>query len=117
VNTDDFVYFNCPPGMNPNDYSVAITSLDTSNPSQPIRTIGGLEQLNVELPHIQLDAYGTIYVLPKSNPNLPTFFARLNRGSTYNIPDVRGQHQRGQKHEMRRHGTLSGGCDESKSAY
>lgn len=115
VNTDDFVYFNYPSWMNGNDYVVAITTLDTS--AGPLRTIGPLSQGNIEIPHIQLDPYGSIYVIPKNNPNLPRFYSRLNRASTYEIPDVSKTHRPGVVHEMRRHGMLTAGVDSSKHAY
>jgi hypothetical protein len=114
VNTDDFVYFSWPATMNPKQYKVVVSVLDTAGP--PLRSIGTLMK-TVELPHVQFDPYGTIFVMPISDQSLPTFYARLSRASTYVIPDVRGKHRCGMKHEMRRHGLLLGGCDESKLAY
>jgi hypothetical protein len=101
--TDDFVYFNFPDNIRPGDYMIATTTLDTSG--SPLRTIGPLKT-TVELPQVIFDAYGTILVFPRDNPNLPTFFARLNRGSSYLIPDVRQTHKKGMKHEMRRIGGI-----------
>lgn len=95
---------------------VAVETIDTSNPQSPIRTIGPLRG-EVELPHVHFDAYGTIYVLPSVDPRKPTFYARLNRGSTYTIPDVSRARQPGGKYEMRRHGMLVAGADQSKLAY
>lgn len=109
VNTDDFVFFNLPAGLNPVEYSVVVSSIDTSGP--PLRTIGSLQE-SVELPFVQYGAHGKILVIPKRNPNLPSFFARLNRGSTYTIPDVRGKHRPGMSHEMIRHGVLTAGVDQ-----
>jgi hypothetical protein len=103
VRADDFIFFNYPPNMHSGDYDVAISSLDTSN--VPIKTIGPLQK-NVELPFVKLDAYAMVYVMPRLNPHLPTFKARLNRGSTYDItfPNV---HKPGQQHQMLRHGVLT----------
>lgn len=116
VNVDDFVFFNYPSGMNPSDYMVAVETIDTSDPHSPIRTIGPLRN-SVELPHVHYDAYASIFVIPNVDPRKPTFYARLNRGSTYDIPDVRAEHQVGGKYEMRRHGMLTAGADQSKLAY
>lgn len=109
VNTDDFIFFNIPAGLNPASYVVTVSTLDTSGP--PLRTIGDL-QGSVELPFVHYGAHGKVFVIPKNNPNLPSFFARLNRGSTYTIPDVRGKHSPGMSHEMVRHGVLTAGIDE-----
>ena len=108
VNTDDFMFFNIPAGVNPADYTVAVSSIDTSGPRY--RTIGVLQQ-SVELPFVQYGAHGQVLVLPTKNPNLPSFFSRLNRGSTYTIPDVRGKHKAGMTHEMTRHGVLTAGVE------
>lgn len=116
VNVDDFVFFNYPHTMDPNEYMIALETLDTSNPHAPVRTIGPLRS-EAELPHVHYDAYASIFVLPKVDPLKPTFYARLNRGSTYSIPDVSRSHQPGGKYEMRRHGMLTAGADQSKLAY
>lgn len=109
VNVDDFIFFKYPSCVNPADYMVAVDTLDTSDPSAPIRTIGPLRE-GVELPHVHYDAYAAVYVLPRENPKLPTFYSRLNRGSTYIIPNVRSYHQSGGKYEMHRHGMLTAGA-------
>lgn len=103
VRADDFIFFNYPSNMKSGDYEVVISSLDTSN--VPLKTIGPLQQ-SVELPFVQLDAFAMVYVMPRLNPQLPTFKARLNRGSTYDItfPKV---HKPGQQHQMLRHGVLT----------
>jgi len=116
VNVDDFVFFDYPSGMNPDEYTVAVDSLDTTNPNMTTRTIGPLQR-NVELPHVQYDAYAVIYVIPKRDKRLPTYYARLNRGSTYVILEVPKISPIGTKYEMRRHGILSAGVDSSKLAY
>lgn len=115
VNVDDFVFFNFPATMNPDDYMVAIDTLDTSQPTH-IRTIGPL-RTNVEIPHIQLDAYASIYVIPKNDPTKHTYYARLSRGSSYRIPEIKGIHRPGVKHEMFRTGVLNSGADISNFAY
>lgn len=115
VRVDDYIFFSYPPNMNPDDYMVVVQSLDTSNPSI-LRTIGPL-RVNVELPHVMFDAYSSIFVMPKADPKKPTFYSRLNRGSTYHIQDVFAIHRPGMKHEMVRHGMLSAGVDDSKTAY
>lgn len=108
VNVDDFVFFSWPSNMNPNDYVVAVDTIDTSDPRSSVRTIGPL-QSNVELPFVIFGAYAKIYVFPKNDMRKPTFYSRLNRGSTYHIQDVSGSHQPGQKHQMTRHGMLTAG--------
>lgn len=108
VNTDDFVFFNIPAGLKKTDYTVVVSSLDTSG--GPLRTIGALQD-SVELPFVQYGAHGKLLVIPTHNPHLPSFFARLNRGSTYTIPDVRGKHTPGMTHEMTRHGVLTAGVE------
>jgi hypothetical protein len=116
VNVDDFIFFDYPHDMNPDDYMVALTSIDTSDPRTVIRTIGTFRR-DVELPHVALDAYASVYVIPKSNPTLPTYFARLNRGSTYTVIESPRPSPFGTKYEMRRHGILVAGVGNSKLAY
>jgi hypothetical protein len=113
VNVDDFVFFHWPPAMNARDYTVVLETNDTSGPNH-YRTVG-LLQTNVELPFVQFDAYGRILVIPTHNANLPRFFARLNRGSTYVIPDVSASHRPGYQHAMARHGILTSGADNSNT--
>lgn len=115
VNVDDFVFFHFPESMKSEDYMVAIDTLDTSQHTH-IRTIGPL-RTNVELPHVHLDAYASIYVLPKSDPTKHTYYARLSRGSSYRIPEIKGIHRIGVKHEMFRTGVLNSGADISNYAY
>lgn len=115
VNVDDFVFFHYPTNMIPDDYMIAVDTLDTSGPTH-IRTIGPLRP-NVELPHVHFDAYASIYVIPKADPTKHTFYARLSRGSTYTIPEIRGLHRPGVKHEMMRSGVLNSGTDVSNLAY
>lgn len=109
LNVDDFVFFNIPAGLRTADYTVVISSIDTSAPE--LRTIGGLKQ-SVELPYVQHGAHGKVMVIPTRNASLPSFFARLNKGSTYDIPDVRRKHKPGMSHEMQRHGVLTAGINE-----
>lgn len=115
VNVDDFVFFSFPDSMNPNDYMVAIDTLDTSQPTH-IRTIGPL-RTNVELPFVHLDAYASIYVIPATDPTKHTYYARLSRGNSYKIPLIKGLHRPGVKHEMIRTGVLNSGTDSSNYAY
>jgi len=115
VNVDDFVFFTFPNNINPADYDVAVDTLDTSS-GISIRKIGELRK-NVELPHVHFDAYASIYVLPKTDPSKHTYYARLSRGSTYVLHEIRGIHRQGIKHEMARHGVLNSGIDASNSAY
>ena len=112
VNVDDFVFFRWPSTMNQHDYMVAIDSLDTSHPSGHIRTIGELQH-NVELPQVIFDAYASIYVLPKVDSSKPSFYSRLNRGSTYIINDVSKVHTPGARYQMDRHGILRAGTTSS----
>jgi len=107
LNVDDFVFFNIPSSVNPSEYTVVVPTLDTSQ--LPLRTIGPLIK-SVELPHVHFGDQSTIHVIPKYNPNLPTYYARLNRGSTYDIPEVHPlKHRQGMKYEMARHGILTAG--------
>ncbi len=106
LNVDDFIFFNIPGSINPNEYTVAVTSIDTSAPE--VRTIGPLIK-SVELPFVQFGSTPYVYVVPTTNPALPRFYARLNRGSTYDIPDVRRKHRPGMAYEMARHGVLTAG--------
>jgi len=118
VNVDDFIFFNLPQGLNSKDYMVVIDSLDTAGPSR--KSIGYLSQSggSVELPHVRLDAYAQLYVIPATNARLPSFQARLNRGSTYTIPNVMNIHRPGSlPYQMQRHGMLTAGCDASDLAY
>lgn len=115
VNTDDFVFFFYPKSMNPSDYMVVVETLDTSQETH-LRKIGELRP-NVELPFVHFDAYASIYVIPKTDPTKHTYYARLNRGSSYTIPEISGLHRPGVKHEMRRSGVLNAGTDSSNYAY
>jgi hypothetical protein len=109
LNVDDFVFFNIPRTVNPSDYTVVVTTLDTSQ--LPHRTIGKLIK-SVEIPHVHFGAHGQLLVIPTTNPHLPTYFARLNRGSTYDIPEVHPmKHKTGMKYEMTRHGVLTAGVE------
>ena len=85
VNTDDFVFFVWPHNFNFQDYTVVMSSNDVAGPQ--FRKIGPMGR-QIELPYVHIDAYGTIGVIPTLNPNLPQFWGRLNRGSTYEIPLV-----------------------------
>ena len=109
MNPDDYIFFEHSTMLNyinAADYVVAISPNDTSAPG--IRTIGPLS-VRVELPHVQLDAYAMVYLLPKTNPNLPRFGARLNRGSTYSIPMTYGKvPPKDNIWQMHRHGVLVG---------
>jgi hypothetical protein len=104
---DDYIYFHVPAEMNASLYDVVIESMDTAAPT-PFRNLGSLSQVSVPLPFVYLDAYARVFVIPKSNPSLPTFFARLNRGSTYTIPSV-GRTPPGAKIQMKRSGALTAG--------
>lgn len=101
--SDDFVFFSWAQSINPADYWVAISSNDTSGPI--FRKIAPLDR-QVELPYVHIDAYGMLVVLPATNENLPRFIARLSRGSTYVIPDVKGKPG---TYQMGRHGVLTSG--------
>jgi len=97
LNAEDMVFFEWPCHLDACRYKVAVEVLDTAGP-----TYRGIGQLNkaLELPHVQYDWHARIGVLPDS-PDLPTFEAELNRGSTYMIPDVGKANGRFQ---MRSHG-------------
>ncbi len=109
VNTDDFVYFSYPASFPAHEYFVVTTTQDTSG--SPLRQLGKLEK-NVELPHVQFGAHGKLYLIPSRNEHLPTFYARLNRGSTYVVPEIPRGAQRGDKIEMLRHGVLTAGVQD-----
>ncbi len=115
VNVDDFVFFSFPASVTPDDYYVVIETLDTSGPTH-LRRIGPLRE-NVELPHVHYSAYASIFVIPKTDPTKHTYYARLSRGSSYRIPEIKGIHRPGVKHEMGRTGVLNSGTDNSNFAY
>jgi hypothetical protein len=91
---------------------VVVETNDVSGPHQ-FRTIGPL-QTNVELPHVHFDAYGRIGVVPTHDGNLPSFVARLSRGSSYRLPDVLHSHTPGIQHVMERTGVLTSGAENSR---
>jgi len=86
----DYVHFIWPPGFNPNNYIVAIDSLDTAGPSH--KGIGYLNQhqspykSSLFIPQVKLAWHTTITVLPKSTKE-PSFYGKLSRGATYMIPE------------------------------
>jgi hypothetical protein len=109
LNVDDFVFFNIPSSVDASEYTVVVTTLDTSQ--LPHRTIGKLIK-SVELPHVHFGAHGQILLIPTNNPHLPTYYSRLNRGSTYDIPEVHpALHKTGMKYELTRHGVLTAGIE------
>lgn len=101
VNTDDFVYFKWPRSLNPQQYSVLVEPNDTAGGS--FRTLGTLSDA-VGLPVVYFNAESMIGVVPTNNGQLPAFWSRLNRGSTYVIPDVGKQPG---VFSMDRHGVLT----------
>lgn len=102
LNTDDFVFFNWPNNFNSSGYHVVISTNDVAGPTyRRISKLAG----QVEVPFVQLDAYAVIGVIHETNENKPQFWSRLNRGSTYSIPEV--SQNRGAKYEMTRHGVLT----------
>ena len=87
-NGDDYVVFKWPCNFPASRYTVVIQSLDTAGP--PFRSIGNLDY-QVLLPFVQL-GYGSdikIALLPDTT-GLPSFWAKLIRGSTYTIPEIKG---------------------------
>lgn len=102
-NTDDFVYFKFPAWLK-GKYSVLVESADTAGAR--FRKIGPLQTM-VELPIVLYNAESLIAVVPDTNANLPTFYGRLNRASTYIIPDQRTPG----KFEMTRTGVLTAAAD------
>jgi len=115
VNTDYFIYFHVPCGMDASQYDVVIESMDTSSPCT-LRNLGSLSRINVELPAVHFAADARVFVMPHSNAKLPTYYARLNRGSTYVITKIANPVY-GQKYEMARHGILTSAADTSQIAY
>lgn len=105
VMTDDFVFFNnYSRVIDPSKYGVYMSSNDMAGTSYT-RFLGFLGE-RVEVPHVHLDAYAKIYVQPLSkNPKLPFYVARLNRGSTYSIPNMTSPGV----HQMHMHGVHTGG--------
>lgn len=114
MNTDDFVYFSYHSSFPAKEYYVVVTTEDTSG--APLRQLSHLEK-TVELPQVHFGAHGKIFLIPVTNPSLPTYFARLNRGSTYSVADLPIRSRPGTKIEMARHGVLTSGVqDFSKPA-
>lgn len=99
LNSDDFVYFNIPASINQNDYMVVVKSNDVAR-NNAFRTISVLREW-VELPAVYFGGDSIVSVIPKTNPNLSSFHSRLNRGSTYDIPNV---NKYGGSYDMIRHG-------------
>ena len=83
----DFVHFIWPEDLNPERYTVVVEVLDVAG--APYRGIGKLKK-SVELPHVQYDWHARIGVIP-DNESLPAFEAEMVRGSTYQIPNVKGK--------------------------
>jgi hypothetical protein len=102
LNTEDFVFFHWPPHLNPKDYTVVISTNDTAGPIY--RKISPLMN-QVNLPFVQTDAYATIGVIPTTDGRKSQFWSRLNRGSTYGIPNV--PLNTGMQYNMQRHGVLT----------
>ena len=87
LNGEDFINFIWFDGIDPKRYTVVVESLDTAGP-----TFRGISLLNarVELPLVQYGWDAKIGVLPDSD-RLPSFQAKLVRGSTYLIPKTYGK--------------------------
>lgn len=104
VNTDDFIFFegiNNLPESQRQHYSVIISSNDTAGST--FRKLGPLKSY-IKLPFVKLDAYGTVGILHNYDENQPSFWSRLNRGSTYTIPSVGNKPGR---YVLKRHGVLT----------
>jgi hypothetical protein len=100
MSTEDFVFFIIPHNINPKDFTVVVMANDTAGPMW--RSIGPLQK-QLYLPEVNFGAHSNISVIPKENPSLPSFMARLNRGSTYVIPEVNLRAPAG-VYQMDRHG-------------
>jgi hypothetical protein len=96
----DYVRFTWERSLNPNLYEIAVSASDASSPGW--LTIGPLRE-RVQLPFIWFCADGMIAVLPKQDPSLPRFVGRLNRASTYHLPDIRS----GGTYRMDPHGVMT----------
>lgn len=110
LNTDDFIFFRWQQNISPMEYDVVISSNDTSG--APFRTIGSLGQ-QVKLPQVYLDADAMVGVIPKRDPSKPSFWGRLNRASTYDIPLVSSRYG---KYNLSRHGVLTAAVSMSNLA-
>ena len=88
VNVDDFIYFTIPGDIDKKKYIVVVTSMDTAG--TPYRSIGALDDM-VTLPFVHYNDDANVGVIPTYDPSLPSFWARLCRGNTYQIPSVRKQ--------------------------
>lgn len=90
LDATDFVFFNIPSNFPASQYEVVVESASNAspNPLDRFRSIGGLTA-KVELPGVYFakgfGSHAQIGVLPKTNPNLPSFIGNLIRGSTYTI--------------------------------
>jgi hypothetical protein len=90
LDATDFVFFNIPNNFPASQYEVVVESASNAspNPLDRFRSIGGLTA-KVELPGVYFSkgfgSHAKIGVLPKTNPNLPSFMGNLIRGSTYTI--------------------------------
>ena len=105
VMSDDFVYFNNLHNLDVHKYGVYISTNDMVGDSAT-RYIAPLSE-RVALPHVHNDAYAKIYVQPlNKDKRFPFYDSRLNRGSTYSIPNINtpGMHQ------MHMYGVLKAGA-------
>jgi hypothetical protein len=84
LNAEDFIYLHYDTAFKPEEYRIVISTLDAT---EKYRTIA-VPARQVELPHVQLPWNGEIGVIPINDTSLPSFVSKLNRGSTYIIPNV-----------------------------
>jgi hypothetical protein len=106
INVDDYVFFTLPCNMRACDYDVLVESMDTSSPNH-WRNLGPLAQVSVRLPFVHFPSEALISVTPHADPHLPSYIARLNRGSTYTITVLPTRGAVGRKLAMQRSGILT----------
>jgi hypothetical protein len=103
INVDDFIFFTIPDDVDQKKYTVVVNTMDTAG--TPYRSIGVLDKM-VTLPFVHYNDDANVGVIPTYDGSLPAFWARLSRGSTYQIPSVR---KRSGTYPMSRLGVLTSG--------
>lgn len=82
ITTQDFLYFSFQCNLNPDAYDVCCESF-----SGELRKIGSLAEA-VRLPHVHIAPESLLWLLPKTNPSLPSFVGTVERGKTYIVSTV-----------------------------
>ena len=83
LSADDFVYFNYDEfNIHPHNYDIAVQSY--SGQVLKFTQLGR----RVQLPHVLYAQDTTLYVVPKTNRQLPTYIGTLKRGHSYTLNPI-----------------------------